>query len=311
MKKISVIVPTYNCSAYIAEAINSILTQTRPAHEIIIIDDGSTDNTELIVSQFNDPRINYIKQNNGGVSRARNHGINLAKGDYIAFLDADDRWHPTMLAEQSTVLDAHLDVALCFTNFIRFNEPSGEMLSEQFVFYPELAHIDCLPSSLEGAAIIADDGFCALVNFGEIPGFTQAILFRRSAIANIRFNEQLKICEDAEFVLRIVVNRKVAFNNHVLLEVRRHEANTTKDTNQIAIDKLNAILALHSLQQLTQQQQASLGERTIKAYLDAAICTAKKGEFSNAVKLYIAAIKINGHTARKLKGLIRMLMAIR
>ena len=91
--QISVIIPIYNNALYIQEAITSVLSQGIEKLEIIIIDDGSTDNFEEKINSFNDPRIRLLKQTNSGAAEARNNGIRHATGEYIAFLDADDSWH--------------------------------------------------------------------------------------------------------------------------------------------------------------------------------------------------------------------------
>jgi len=100
---ISIIIPTYNYARYIERAISSALCQTYENIEIIIIDDGSTDNTKMVVDRFNDQRVRYYYQNNKGACAARNHGIRKAKGDYILFEDADDFIEPKHLEEYMKV----------------------------------------------------------------------------------------------------------------------------------------------------------------------------------------------------------------
>ena len=95
---VSVVIPAYNAQAYIAEAIQSVLDQTVPVDEIIVVDDGSTDATAAIASNF--PQTKVIRQKNAGQGAARNHGIGKAKGDWIAFLDADDLWAPEKIEVQ-------------------------------------------------------------------------------------------------------------------------------------------------------------------------------------------------------------------
>src|SRR4051812_1301977 len=96
---VSVIIPTYNSAALLAQAIASVLAQSVLPAEIIVVDDGSTDATEQLV-QCHGSRVKYVRQRNQGVSAARNRGVASASGEFIAFLDADDVWHPRKLELQ-------------------------------------------------------------------------------------------------------------------------------------------------------------------------------------------------------------------
>ena len=100
---VSVIIPTYNRKHLLKEALGSVFSQTYKNLQVIVVDDGSTDNTQDIISDFKDKRITYIKQGHRGASSARNKGIENAKGEYTAFLDSDDRWLPTKIEKQMDV----------------------------------------------------------------------------------------------------------------------------------------------------------------------------------------------------------------
>jgi len=113
---ITAVIPAYNAAEYIARAIKSVLAQTRPADEIIVVDDGSTDNTLDVVRSFGE-KVILIQQENGGASAARNTGINAATGNWIAFLDADDEWLPNMLELQTNILRQHPDIAWTGGNY--------------------------------------------------------------------------------------------------------------------------------------------------------------------------------------------------
>jgi len=112
---VTVIMPTYNHAAFIGEAIDSVLCQSYPHFELIIIDNFSKDNTEDIVKSYPDTRIRYYKFNNRGIIAAsRNYGIRLSHGKYVAFIDSDDIWYPAKLEKQIALMQKNPDIALCY-----------------------------------------------------------------------------------------------------------------------------------------------------------------------------------------------------
>jgi len=124
---ISVIMPAYNASLFIGEAIESVIQQTYTEWELVIIDDGSTDSTCNVVEPFlRDNRIRLIKQQNSGVSKARNTGVCNASGQWIAFLDADDLWLPQKLHLQMKCAEENRDLALVHTSAFRFRARLSE-----------------------------------------------------------------------------------------------------------------------------------------------------------------------------------------
>src|SRR5262245_50863701 len=113
MGTVTVVIPCFNCELYLEEAIESALAQTYPKLRIVVIDDGSNDGSPQILHRFSD-RIRVIRQENRGLAAARNRGIDETNGAYLAFLDADDRWHPRKVATQVSYLQDHPDLALVF-----------------------------------------------------------------------------------------------------------------------------------------------------------------------------------------------------
>ncbi|HLO50073.1 MAG TPA: glycosyltransferase [Kamptonema sp.] len=126
--RVSVVIPSYNCASYIAEAINSVFNQTYSDWEVIVVDDGSKDDTRAVVKCYGD-RIRYIYQKNQGVSIARNHGIQLARGEFVAFLDADDFFLPDKLAAQIAMFAAQPSLGIVHSGWRKVNS-KGEFLQD-------------------------------------------------------------------------------------------------------------------------------------------------------------------------------------
>jgi len=187
MPRVSAIICVYN-QPLVKDAIESVLAQTYPDYELIIIDDGSDDQTRKILSSFRD-RARIFQQENQGIAQARNQGLSLAQGDLIAYLDADDLWLPEYLSRQKEFLDANPQFPLCFTDgwFIRQETIPDQIhsLKTYFSLYP-------VPAGEKSAE-----------NFFETPIITSLMMFRRSFFAQAGFfSRELRINEDADLLLR-------------------------------------------------------------------------------------------------------------
>lgn len=122
MPSISVIIPVFNREKYLREALQTVFAQTRPADEIIVIDDGSTDGSAEVARSFG-PRVQCISQENQGIGPARNTGLGVARGDLIAFLDSDDLWLETKLEKQAAYLEKHPEKEIVFCRMKPFLSP--------------------------------------------------------------------------------------------------------------------------------------------------------------------------------------------
>ena len=302
---VSVIIPAYNSATYLAKSLGSVLTQTHQPAEILIVDDGSTDDTRTIVAAHRDPRIRYVEMPHQGTAAARNRGIELASGDYLAFLDADDQWRPTMLEKQVAILEQDESLICSFTNFVRIVEDTGEVLPEQFDFYPELATVPVTHSRFEDAFLVDGDAFTQFIRFEEIPAFMQCMRFRRALVADMRQNKSLRRCQDLEFVARVFMRGKVAFTSEVLTDVRRHGLNITSDISFMALDKLWALLPLRDAVD-TPSRRTALNDRLVKAWLDAATVLIRAGRRREGVEHYTNVFAIPHSGLRKLKGTARI-----
>lgn len=130
--RVSVIIPTYNRGHFIGDAIASVLSQDFADFELIVVDDGSTDQTEATVLQFKDARLLYIRQENQGRSNARNRAIAMSQGEFIAFLDSDDLYLPGKLSLQVDYLDRHLAVGMVYTS-AHCIDYSGQRLNDNYI----------------------------------------------------------------------------------------------------------------------------------------------------------------------------------
>jgi len=156
MPKISVIIPVYNNEPYVAKAIESVLAQSYTDYEIIVLNDGSTDNSEREILKYHSQLI-YIKQRNKGRGAARNAALKVARGEYIAFLDSDDFWTKDKLAVQADYLDKHPDVGIVYTdvscidaqdNLVFFNRLGNQLAYSGFIFPQMLKSIFVMTSGV-------------------------------------------------------------------------------------------------------------------------------------------------------------------
>ena len=137
--KVSVLIPAYNAMPYLEAALSSVLNQTFTDYEVIVINDGSTDNIEEWMTQVSDSRVQLVSQPNLGVSQTRNNGIKKSRGEYLAFLDADDLWESTKLAKQVQVLNNHPEVGLVYTGVAYVDEKGNS--TGRVVKYRQEGHV--------------------------------------------------------------------------------------------------------------------------------------------------------------------------
>lgn len=201
---VSVIVPTYNRSQLLGRALHSVLAQTYPDWECLVIDDASVDETEEVVKRLGDSRIRYLRHDtNRGASATRNTGIAEARGEHLAFLDSDDEWLPEKLEKQLAVLETTKDPLLGVVVCGRIvTKPTGE----QIVPGPDL----------QGGAYRK----VLTLGFG---GFGSSCFVRRSVFdVGIRFDESFVACEDRDFMAQILCRFRVESLTEPLIRQHRN-----------------------------------------------------------------------------------------
>ena len=205
-KSVSVVIPTYNYGRFIKDAISSVLDQTRPPSEIIIVDDGSTDETASVVRAFG-KAVRYVRQHNAGVSAARNLGVSESTSQLIAFLDADDTWEPSNLEKQVARFDGEEEIGLVHCGIREFDGETGETIR----LYMEGGE-DGVANNLllwEGPLIVA-------------PG---AVIVSRKAFDRVGgFDTRIKVGEDWDFCYRVARLFKIRFVAEPLVNYRTHNA---------------------------------------------------------------------------------------
>jgi glycosyltransferase involved in cell wall biosynthesis len=240
--KISVIIPNYNYGRFLRECIDSVLQQEEGDLEVLVVDNGSTDETPSVLAAIPDPRLRTFRIDRCGAGGARNHGLDMARGEFIAFLDSDDRWRASKLKIQIDLMVAEPSVGALFSDFIRFNPT--DFLPNQFIYHPELPNIPARKDATGRGKVILGDSFLHLLAMEEFPILPSSLVYRRSAIGELRFDSRLRISEDLHFAMRVYEKTTVAFIPEVLLEVRRHENNCAEYIADMIDQKLKALRIL-------------------------------------------------------------------
>lgn len=197
----SVIIPAYNSATTLACALDSVLAQTYPAHEIILIDDGSTDGTPEVAARY-DNKIRYIQQDNAGVSSARNHGAQAASGNWLAFLDADDWYYPDRLRLHAEWLqeDSSLDF---LTGDYEYRDDAGKLLGTSMSQHD--AGRMMLAKAAGNARVVMDQAHEIQAYVADHFGDTHTLSVPRSTFLELGgYPLGYKVCEDVHFLTRLV-----------------------------------------------------------------------------------------------------------
>jgi glycosyltransferase involved in cell wall biosynthesis len=197
--EVSVVIPSYNSARYVVAAVESVLAQTYRDFEILVVDDGSTDNTKEVLGKYGDA-VRYLYKPNGGVSAARNYGIEKARGKYVAFLDADDLWMPEKLENQVALLELNADVGLSYTSAIIVDE---NLETKSYIEAKEY-----------------DDACEALLLQMNILILSSSIVRKDVLLQTKGFDSQFSTCADKDFWLRLSLLTKFAPVREYLVKYR-------------------------------------------------------------------------------------------
>jgi glycosyltransferase involved in cell wall biosynthesis len=199
---VSVIIPCYNHGQYLADGINSVLEQTWSPIEIIVVDDGSVDNTRAVAEQF--PSVKYVYQTNQGLSAARNTGTRHSSGEFLSFLDADDWLYPEGIAYNVRQLMAHPEAAFISGAHDKVDD-NRQLLADE-------------------CNVVNQDHYLRLLESNYI-GMHATVLYRRSVLDEFEFDTSLKACEDYDLYLKIARQKPVLHSTKKIASYRIHGSN--------------------------------------------------------------------------------------
>jgi glycosyltransferase involved in cell wall biosynthesis len=270
---VSVIVPTYNRAYCLPLALDSALQQTHPNLEVIVIDDGSSDDTrDLIQHRYaHDPRVRYVYQENGGVAKARNHGLSLAQGDYVALLDSDDYWQPWKIELQIACLEARPEIGMVWTE-MEAVDPDGERISSAYLrtmysAYEWFTEADLFSGEDRLKELLAGEELLGEIApvLEQLPGegklytgdiysqmimgnlvHTSTVLIRRDRFDQVRlFNEEFSpIGEDYDFHLRTCKAGPVGYIN---LPAIQYQVGRSDQLTRLNLHKDNSVNCLKTI----------------------------------------------------------------
>ena len=239
-KNISVAIATYNRAHIVTDTLGHILNQTRPPNEIVVVDDGSTDDTQAVVENL-DPRIRYIKVQNGGPGAALKIAIEHCAGDWITVCDDDDKWRPDHLERRLKLLDTFPEADFTFSNFTSFG-PDARPGFNQFEAMPQAWWDDFAAANEEGFQWLGKDLLGKFLDFN--PVFPTSICFSRSLYARcggIDPQYSRLGCWDAHFIWRCVLHGSVACDRKITVETRKHGANFSKKRSRVCLERVQML----------------------------------------------------------------------
>lgn len=273
MAKVSINIPVYNGQDYISETLESVLNQTYNDFEIIIVNDGSSDNSEGTIKGFKDPRIKYFYQHNQGIGLARNRAIRESSGEYIAFLDQDDLWLPAKLEEEIALFERDPDIGLVFCDTVFFNRNE-----ELFRYYDKKK-----PPEGRVFGQLLKKYFLSL----------ETVMIRRNVLDKTGLFPDYMMAEEYNLFLRIAYWFAFAYVDKPLAKYRLHEKNYSWGRELDEIDEVRKTLAAlcESIPDIKQTYRRHLEEKRDDLDFSEAIALWKNNHSHKAQKIILRLIQ--------------------
>jgi len=240
MPQVSIILPTYNRADLITRSIDSVVKQSFENWELIVWDDGSTDQTKEIVNSYHDKRIHYYYESNHGLAYARNQAIEKASGKYLAFLDSDDEWMTNKLEKQVAVMQRHVQIELLFTNFLNINILQDK---QEIAFDSNADAIGLLQvEEIEDHLFVINNGWLESLAISDYVA-TPSILMKREVLQRVgHYNETLRNSVDFELKWRMGLNHVCcAFTDEVLMIRHKPPGSLSSPGKDTVINNIKAL----------------------------------------------------------------------
>jgi glycosyltransferase involved in cell wall biosynthesis len=287
MADVSVVIPAYNATNFLAETLASVFAQTVPPAEIIVVDDGSTDDTAGIARDLG---VTVISRANGGISAARNTGVRAARSEYVALLDADDLWMPEKLEVQVAALAAATVPSFSFTDFHTFDSRGIRAARSELRAHPAFRRTVGRAPSGTNVVVSASERRPVLPDMYFVP--SSAIIRRADVLAAGGFDESLRGCEDTEFFLRLFKLVPAIAVMRPLLRYRRHEAQNTASPTHVMINEFALIDRI-------EHDRGRYPSADVRYYLGKGalihhrigVCEARLGRFDEAIASFETSLR--------------------
>jgi glycosyltransferase involved in cell wall biosynthesis len=282
MPEVSVIIPTYNSAKYLTDAVDSVLSQTHRDFEVLVIDDGSTDDTPAVIGRYGD-LVRYIRQPNSGVAAARNRGINESLGRYVAFLDADDTWHQDKLKAQVTALRMNPGYLACYTAFTVVSQDLRPL---------RITRNKRVYNTLED-----------LLLRGNVIGSICTVLYERSIFDAVGgFDASLSQCADWDMWVRIAGRTEFLYLDLPLATYRQHDTNMSRDAGLLERDSVRVLEKGFSMSCLDPAVRARRRSASARNYMVLAGTYFHAGCYGEFVRCAVRAVALDFRQSWRLIG---------
>jgi glycosyltransferase involved in cell wall biosynthesis len=290
----SLVIVTYNRAQWLPTCVSSARQSGIPQLEIIVVDDGSTDNTPQVATQL-DPHVRYVCRPNSGVAAARNHGAREARGQYLAFLDSDDRWLPKIPHRLLQLMEQHPEVAVGFADALVGNALDGYRRRIDSIASESVWELPGRQAA-NGFRVLESRSFFRRLADKRQPVFIGAVILRRAVFLEAGgFDEELNGTDDWELCMRLASRYSFAYYDRPLAIHEKHAGNLSANLDHMQRESIKALgKILHTDSRLTADSRRALEKHRAELMSGWAYRAFDRGELARARRRFQAHMKTYG-----------------